>query len=156
MSMKDDRYYCVNENEVEEIRIARQGSPAYSMTKRLFDPETSGSRQAMVVVATVPPHQKDVIPAHYHVEYEETIYVVEGQGVIQIGEEPEGMRSLPLRRGSCCYIPVENYHVLKVEGDEAMKILCSYFHVTGKGGKSHRQFTLELTNVPFQGNYGSR
>jgi hypothetical protein len=64
------------------------------------------------------------------------------------------MESMMVRPGSCCYIPAEFYHELVVDGDDAMRLIISYFRVSGEGGKSHQQIALELTDVPFRGTYG--
>ena len=152
--MEDDRFFCVHEDHVEGFRVAREGSSGYLMARKLLDPEASGSRQAIVLIADVPANQREPIPPHFHQEYEETMYVAAGRGVFRVGPSPDTMRSIPIRPGSCCYIPAEYYHGVEVEGDEAMKLVISYFCTSGQGGKSHRQIALELTNVPFQGTYG--
>jgi len=152
--MEEDRFFCVHEDEVESFRIARQGSSGHVAVGKLFDPETSGSKQAIVLIAQVPPNQPEPIPPHFHREYEETMYVTAGRGVFRIGTSPDAMRSIPIRQGSCCYVPAEHYHVLEAEGEEAMKLVCSYYCTSGEGGKSHRQISVELTSVPLQGTYG--
>jgi len=151
--MEDDRFFCVHEDDVEGFRVAREGSSGYLIARKLFDPEVSGSRQAIVLIADVPPHQPEPIPLHFHREYEETMYVAAGHGVFGVGPSPDTMRSIPICPGSCCYIPADHYHGVEVEGDEAMKLVISYFCTSGEGGKSHRQIALELTDLPFQGTY---
>lgn len=150
----DDRFFCVHEDDVERFRVAREGSPGYLIVRKLFDPEASGSQQAVVLIADVPPHQPEPIPLHFHREYEEAMYVAAGRGAFHVGPSPDAMRSFSIRPGSCCYIPADHYHGVEVEGDEAMKLVISYFCTSGRGGKSHRQIALELTNLPFQGTYG--
>jgi len=152
--VQKERFFCVHEGNVESFRIAREGSRGYLMARKLFDPEASGSRQAIVLIADVPPHQPELITPHFHREYEETMYVAAGRGLFRVGPSPDAMRAIPVCAGSCCYVPADYYHELKVEGDEAMKLVISYFCTSGEGGKGHRQIALELTNVPFQGAYG--
>ena len=152
--MTDERVFCVHEDDVRGFRVAREGSRGYLMVRRLIDPEVTGNERAIVLVADVPPRQPESIPPHFHREYEETMYVVAGRGVFRVGPSPDTMRSIPIRPRSCCYIPAEHYHGVEVEGDEAMKLVISYFCTSGEGGKSHRQIALELTNAPFQGTYG--
>jgi mannose-6-phosphate isomerase-like protein (cupin superfamily) len=118
-----------------------------------MDPAVTGSREAIVLLAEVPPHQAEGITPHYHRQYEETMYVAAGRGEFRVGTAADAMESMVVRPGSCCYIPAEYYHELVVDGDEAMRLVISYFCVSGEGGKSHRQIALELTNVPFQGAY---
>ena len=149
--MEKDRHFCVHEDDVESLRIAREGSSGYVMVRRLFGPEVSCSEQAIVITANFPPNQSEAIPPHFHREYEETMYVVSGCGVFHIGDSPDRMRSIPIRPGSCCYIPAEYYHALELEGDEAMKLVCSYYCTSGEGGKSQRQISEELTSLPLEG-----
>jgi len=150
----EERFFCAHEDEVESFPIARQGSQGYLLARRLFDPEETGTQQAIVLIADVPAHQPEGITPHFHREYEETMYVAAGHGVFRVGASPDTMRAIPIRPGSCCYIPAEYTHEVEVQGDEAMKLIISYFCTSGQGGKSHRQIALELTNVPFQGTYG--
>ncbi len=152
--MAQDPVLCVHEDDVDGFRVSREGSQGYLMVRRLMDPEVSGSRQAIVLIADVPAHQSEGITPHFHREYEETMYVAAGRGQFRVGPCPDAMSAISVRPGSCCFIPAEHYHELKVEGDEAMKLVISYFSVSGEGGKPHRQIALELTNVPFQGMYG--
>jgi mannose-6-phosphate isomerase-like protein (cupin superfamily) len=152
--MENDRRFCIHEGDVESFRVAREGSGGYLTVRRLFDPEVSGTEQGIVLIADVPAHQAEGITPHFHREYEETMYVAAGRGLFRVGRSPDTMRAIPVRPGSCCYVPVDFYHELQVEGDEAMKLVISYFCTSGDGGKSHRQIALELTNVSFQGTYG--
>jgi mannose-6-phosphate isomerase-like protein (cupin superfamily) len=152
--MDQDRRMCVHEDDVKSIRVSRKGSQGYLMVRRLMDPAVTGSQEAIVLLAEVPAHQSEGITPHYHRHYEETMYVAAGRGEFRVGDSLEAMESMAVRPGSCCYIPAEHYHELVVEGDEAMKLVISYFCISGEGGKSHQQIALELTNVPFQGAYG--
>lgn len=152
--MEQDPVLCVHEDDVEGFRVSRAGSRGYLMVRRLMDPEVSGTRQAIVLIADVPARQSEGITPHFHRTYEETMYVAAGRGEFRVGRSPDAMCSIAVRPGSCCFVPADSYHELKVEGDEAMKLVISYFCTSGDGGKSHRQIALELTNVPFQGEYG--
>ena len=152
--MTDERVFCVHEDDVRGFRVAREGSRGYLMVRRLIDPEVTGNERAIVLVADVPPRQPESIPPHFHREYEESMYVVAGHGVLRIGASPGTIRTIPVRPGSCFHIPADYYHSVEVEGDEAMKLVISYFCTSGKGGKSHRQIALELTSLPFDGTYG--
>jgi mannose-6-phosphate isomerase-like protein (cupin superfamily) len=149
-----DRFFIANEDEVQALRIARKGSTGQIAARRLIDPEESGSRQAVVLLLDVPPRQPQAIPPHYHSEYEETMYILSGRGEYRVGPSPEDMRAFPIQPGSCVYMPADYYHQILVEGDEPMRILASYWCSEGKGGKSHRQIALELTSLPFDGEYG--
>jgi mannose-6-phosphate isomerase-like protein (cupin superfamily) len=152
--MEQDPVFCVHEDDADGFRVAREGSRGYLMVRRLMDPEVTGSRQAIVLIAEVPARQSEGITPHFHREYEETMYVAAGRGEFRVGACPDAMRSIAVRPGSCCFVPADYFHELRVEGGEAMKLVISYFCTSGNGGKSHRQIALELTNVPFQGEYG--
>lgn len=152
--METDRFYVAHEDEVPSFRIARKGSTGQIAAKRLIDPEESGSRKAIVLQIDVPPHQPQAIPPHYHSQYEETMYVLSGEGQYRVGPSPEEMRSFPIKPGSCLYMPAGYYHQLVVEGDEPMRLLASYWCSEGEGGKCHREIALELTSIPFDGEYG--
>jgi mannose-6-phosphate isomerase-like protein (cupin superfamily) len=152
--MNGNALNCVHEDDVESFRITREGTTGYVLVSRLIDPEASRSEQAIIIIAEVPAHQAEGIPPHFHREYEETMYVAKGRGVFRIGDSPDAMQAIPIRPGSCCYVPAECYHSVAVEGDEALKLVCAYFCSSGEGGKSHRQISVELTSLPLQGAYG--
>lgn len=150
--MEEKPFLVTYEDEAKPIRIARQGSKGYLTIKKLMDPEDTGSMSGIVLVAEAFPYQEPITP-HAHRAYEESMYVVGGRGRFIIGPTVENMKTLPLRPGTCAYIPADYYHVVEVDGEEPMKLVISYFP-TDKKGRSHRQIATEFTNVPLQREYG--
>jgi mannose-6-phosphate isomerase-like protein (cupin superfamily) len=152
--MKHERLYCVNEDEAEKFKVSREGASGYLILGRLSDPEKTGTQAAIVCAAEAPPHQDQPIPLHFHRDYEETMYLLQGRGVFRVGPTSDAIQSMPIRPGSCCYVPAGYLHQMLVEGDEPIKMICSYFCATGKGGKSHQEISVELTSLPLKGEYG--
>jgi quercetin dioxygenase-like cupin family protein len=56
-------------------------------------------------------------PDHFHT-YDEVIYVLEGEGVLEIGGE-----RAPLAPGSCIHLPARLVHCLANTGDREMRVL---------------------------------
>jgi quercetin dioxygenase-like cupin family protein len=65
-------------------------------------------------VGLIPPGRA---PDHYH-EYDEVIYVLEGEGVLEIGGE-----QAELRPGSCVHLPRRLVHCLANTGDAELRVL---------------------------------
>jgi len=150
--MREKPLLVTYEDEIRPTRIARQGSTGYLMVRKLMDPEDTGSVSGIVLVAEALPRQQPITP-HTHRGYEESMYVATGRGRLTIGPTVDTMKAFPLRPGACIYVPADYYHVVKVESEEPMKLIISYFP-TEKKGKSHREIATELTSVPLQGGYG--
>jgi quercetin dioxygenase-like cupin family protein len=65
-------------------------------------------------VGLIPPGRA---PDHYH-EYDEVIFVLEGEGVLEIGGE-----QAPLGPGTCVHLPRTLVHCLANTGDSEMRVL---------------------------------
>ena len=65
-------------------------------------------------VGLVPPGRA---PDHFHT-YDEVIYVLEGEGVLEIGGE-----QAPLQAGSCVHLPARLVHCLANTGDSELRLL---------------------------------
>jgi quercetin dioxygenase-like cupin family protein len=65
-------------------------------------------------VGLVPPGRA---PDHFHT-YDEVIYVLEGEGFLEIGGE-----RAPLRAGSCVHLPARLVHCLANTGDSELRLL---------------------------------
>jgi len=65
-------------------------------------------------VGLIPPGRA---PDHFH-RYDEVIYVLEGEGVLEIGGE-----QAPLRAGSCVHLPRTLVHCLANTGDGELRVL---------------------------------
>jgi mannose-6-phosphate isomerase-like protein (cupin superfamily) len=150
--MRSKPVYVTYEDEVPALRIARQGSSASLIIKKLMDPEDTGSISGTVLVAEARAHHEPITP-HAHQEVEESLYVVTGNGHVAIGPTIDDMQTFPLRPGACIYVPANYFHIITVENEDLMKLVISYFP-TDKPGRSHREIAVDLTNVPLQKEYG--
>jgi quercetin dioxygenase-like cupin family protein len=65
-------------------------------------------------VGLIPPGRA---PEHFHV-YDEVIYVLEGEGVLEIAGEQR-----PLRAGACVHLPARLVHCLANTGDAELRVL---------------------------------
>jgi uncharacterized cupin superfamily protein len=65
-------------------------------------------------IGLIPPGRA---PDHFHT-YDEVIYVLEGEGVLEIGDE-----QAPLRPGTCIHLPARLVHALANTGDREMRVL---------------------------------
>jgi mannose-6-phosphate isomerase-like protein (cupin superfamily) len=106
------------------------GDPARTMIRRLADQEaqnatserefqivadpSTGLRSATHFVGYVPTVRA---PDHFHT-YDEVIYVLEGEGFLEI----DGERA-PLRAGSCVHLPARLVHCLANTGDSELRLL---------------------------------
>jgi uncharacterized cupin superfamily protein len=73
-----------------------------------------GCMSATQFIGLVPPGRA---PDHFHT-YDEVIYVLEGEGALEIGGE-----SAPLRAGSCVHLPARLVHCLANTGDSELRLL---------------------------------
>src|SRR5581483_1297339 len=73
-----------------------------------------GCNSATQFVGLIPPGRA---PDHYHL-YEEVIYVLDGEGTLEIGGE-----RAPLRPGSCVHLPPTLVHCLANNGDTELRVL---------------------------------
>ena len=76
-------------------------------------------------IGYVPPGRA---PDHFH-RYDEVLYVLEGEGVLHIGEE-----HAPFGRGSCVHLPARLVHSLENTGDEELQLL-GVFRPAGSPGR---------------------
>jgi quercetin dioxygenase-like cupin family protein len=65
-------------------------------------------------IGLIPPGRA---PDHFH-PYDEVIYVLEGEGMLEIGGE-----QAPLRAGSCVHLPARLVHCLANTGESEMRVL---------------------------------
>jgi quercetin dioxygenase-like cupin family protein len=73
-----------------------------------------GCNSATQFIGLIPPGRA---PDHFH-RYDEVIYVLEGEGLLEIGGEQE-----PLRPGSCIHLPKTLVHCLANTGDSELRVL---------------------------------
>ncbi len=94
--------------------------PQQATTEREFrivaDP-ANGLRSATHFVGYIPPERA---PDHFHT-YDEVIYVLDGEGVMEAGAFSE-----PVRAGSCIQLPARTVHCLSNSGSEPMRIVAVF------------------------------
>ena len=74
----------------------------------------SGCASVTQFIGLIPPGRA---PDHFHT-YDEVLYVLEGEGVVEIGGE-----QAPLRPGSCVHLPARLVHCLANTGDSELRVL---------------------------------
>ena len=89
-----------------------------SLIRELVHPKTLGSRNLSLAEATVFPGEKTHL--HRHHLSEEIYYVLEGEGIMTLGEE-----EFRLAPGDCVLIPPGTPHRLKNPGKRPLRILCA-------------------------------
>jgi len=88
------------------------------LVKRLVHPTTIGSNQLAVSICYLNPGEE--VPAHEH-GYEEAYFVLQGEGVMTVGDSPEFM----ITRYDSIYTPANTSHWTRNTGDEPLVLLCS-------------------------------
>ncbi len=73
-----------------------------------------GCATATQFVGVIPPGRA---PDHFH-RYDEVVYVLEGEGMLEIGGE-----QVPLRPGSCVHLPRTLVHCLANTGESELRVL---------------------------------
>ena len=104
------------------VRLAER--PAVTTGDREFrilvDPEM-GCQGVTQFVGWIPPGRA---PAHHH-PYEEVVYVLEGEGLLHLGDSTR-----PIRAGSCLHLPSPVEHCLESTGAGPLRVL-GVFHPAG-------------------------
>lgn len=83
--------------------------------------QDAGCYDVTQFLGIIPPSRA---PLHSHV-YDEVVYVVEGEGVLHLGEE-----HTPIRTGSCFHLPPGVVHCVENSGTGPMRVL-GVFHPSG-------------------------
>lgn len=98
------------------VRLAEQDARDATGSRHfrlVIDPHT-GCPSATQFVGYIPPGRA---PDHFHT-YDEVIYVLEGDGMVHIGDLHE-----PLSRGSCVHLTPRLVHSVENRGDSEMRVL---------------------------------
>lgn len=86
----------------------------------LMKPETTGGKYSSACLVEVAPGQR-ALPAHSHPNGEETIYIIQGEGKVLIGDEMSDIKA-----GSIMLFPQGVPHMLYCTGDMMLKGICFY------------------------------
>lgn len=98
------------EARILDLNEVEQGT-ATAGRQFVLGPECPSATQ---FVGLIPPGRA---PDHYHA-YDEVIYVLDGEGVLEIGGE-----TAPLRPGTCVHLPRTLVHCLANTGDRELRVL---------------------------------
>ncbi|WP_456481466.1 cupin domain-containing protein [Methanopyrus sp.] len=96
-----------------EPYVTLDGSLIYEVVR----PEFSRIKTVSLAVAEVPPGESTV--PHYHIDFDEVYWVLEGRGVVHVGS-----RSLEVHPEDCVEIPRGTVHWVENDGSETLRILC--------------------------------
>ena len=91
-------------------------TPHGSEIRPLIDRTTSAITQCSLAEEVLPPGA--AVTPHHHRQLEEIYYILEGRGVMRVGEEEREVGA-----GDAVYIPRGHRHTLKNTGTEPIKIL---------------------------------
>jgi mannose-6-phosphate isomerase-like protein (cupin superfamily) len=143
MSKKCD---VVDEGEIPPVTARRQGSSGYGYLRLLFDPGTVGSANAVLATITIPPGQPEPMLPHAHFEYDESEYVVSGEGYFLIGSSRDHLQRYDVKPGKAVFVPAGYPHTVVNTGKEDLKLVFSFFPGWIKGHPLSHIMT-ELTDV---------
>ncbi len=91
-------------------------TPHGSEIRPLMDRTTSPINQCSLAEELLPPGA--TVPPHHHEVLEEIYYIIEGSGLMTVGEEQREVSA-----GDAVYIPRHHRHTLTNTGAEPMRIL---------------------------------
>ncbi len=101
----------INRNKARVIHTAH-----HSELRPLIDRTTSAITQCSLAEETLPPGA--AVTPHHHRELEEIYYLIEGQGVMTVGDEQQAVSA-----GDAIYVPRGTRHTLKNTGDQPIRLL---------------------------------
>ncbi len=142
----NNRKLFVREADVNPARVQREGSSACVYIRTLFDPETSGTANAVLGTATVPPGGSGPMVPHAHFEYDESEYVASGEGYALLGPSRDKLVRYELKPGTAFFVPAGYQHCVANTGKEDLKIAFS-FHPAWVKGRSYKEISTDLTDL---------
>jgi len=113
---------CRRSHGTEEMKVINRASanviatPHGSEIRPLIDRTTSAITQCSLAEEVLPPGC--AVTPHRHRQLEEVYYILEGQGVMTVGDAEQEVGA-----GDAVYIPRDHRHTLRNTGTAAMKIL---------------------------------
>ena len=142
----EKRKLFVDESEVKPMRVQRVGSSGYGYIRTLIDPETMGSANAVLGTMIIPPGQTESMLPHAHFQYDESEYVVSGEGYAMLGASKDNLQRYELKPGSAFFVPSGYAHSVANTGKGEMKIAFSFYPAWVKG-RPYREIATELTDL---------
>jgi quercetin dioxygenase-like cupin family protein len=142
----DDRKLFVDERKLKAARVQREGSSCIVNIRTLFDPETTGTSNAVLGTATFPPGQSEPMLPHAHFEYDESEYVTSGEGYALLGPSRDQLQRYDLKPGCAFFVPAGYQHSIVNTGDGELKLVISFYPSWVKG-RPYREISSQLTDV---------
>jgi len=142
----DQRKFLADEEQIAPVRVQREGSSTIIFVRTLFDPETTGTANAVLGSMVIPPGQSEHMVSHAHQEYDESEYVVSGEGYLLLGPSRNELTRYELKPGRAFFVPVGYTHCIANTGAGEMKIAFSFYPAWVKG-RPYREIATELTDV---------
>ena len=142
----DQRKFLADEDAIPPVRVQREGSSAYAFIRTLFDPEATGCANAVLGTMVIPPGQSEPMIPHAHQEYDESEYVVGGEGYVLLGPSRDQLQRYELKPGRAFFVPAGYPHCIGNTGKEEMKIAFS-FYPAWVNGRPYREIATLLTDV---------
>ncbi len=121
MADRRDRPPCVaNQDDVEPVSWGNGSRYAF---KRWMLGAATGGKQLGASLFELAPGKAD-FPFHFHHHNEEAIYVLEGEGLLDLGEKDT--QQVPIRAGDYIAFPVgpEGCHRVTNTSDASLRFLC--------------------------------
>lgn len=88
-----------------------------SIIRELMNFKNSSVKNLSLAVATLQPGKSTI--EHYHEKSEEIYYILEGRGIVKVGEETSDVE-----KGDAILIPTGSYHKICNNGGEDLVFLC--------------------------------
>ena len=146
----DEKKIFVDEQNIPSKKVQREGSTAYGYLKTLFDPETAGTANAVLGMFTIPAGQAESMPPHAHFEYDESEYVVSGEGYLLLGPSREKLERYKLKPGCAFFVPAGYPHCMANTGEEELKVVFSFYPAWVEG-RSYQEIATNLTDLKRNG-----
>jgi oxalate decarboxylase/phosphoglucose isomerase-like protein (cupin superfamily) len=94
----------------------------------------------------IPPSQPEPMLPHAHFKYDESEYVVSGEGYLLLGPSRDQLQRYELKPGRAFFVPAGYPHSIANTGQGDMKIAFSFYPAWVKG-RSYREIASKLTDV---------
>jgi len=96
--------YVIRPDDIEAYSPANHTG---TRNKRLVGPRVNGSRHLEIVLGEI--ERNEGALAHAHPDLEQAVYVLEGEAVVEIDDEPHAVKA-----GDLLYFPAKVFHNIKV------------------------------------------
>lgn len=102
--MSQQSKYVIRPDDIEPYSPANHTG---TRNKRLIGPRVNGSRHLEIVLGEI--ERNEGALAHAHPDLEQAVYVLEGEALVEIDDEPHQVKA-----GDLLYFPAKVFHNIKV------------------------------------------